>query len=76
VRPVAVGECTLLPSLRHPAGPVRLIGPIGQSEDEEELVSGFGADGVDAAGAPSVLDGVAVDPVGFVFEELARESVE
>jgi hypothetical protein len=62
--------------LRNPAGPIRLIGPAGQSEDEEELVSGFGVDGVDDAGAPSPLAGVPVAPVGLVLEELERESVE
>jgi hypothetical protein len=76
VRPVAFGECSLLPPLRHPAGPVRLIGATGQSEEEEELVSGFGVEGVDDAGAPSLLAGVAVVPVGFVLVELERESVE
>lgn len=50
--------------------------PIGQSEEEEELVSGFDGGGVDDAGAPSPLGAAAVVPVGFVLEELDRESVE
>lgn len=51
----------------------------GQSDDEEEEepVSGFA--GVDAAGdplPPSELEGGVVEPVGFVLEEVGRESVE
>lgn len=51
----------------------------GQSDDEEEEepVSDFA--GVDAAGdplPPSELEGGVVEPVGFVLEEVGRESVE
>ena len=64
--------------MRHSPGSAGLIGPDRQSEEEEEPASVFAVEGAgdDDDESPSEVDGVGVVPVGFVLDELDRESVE